>query len=168
MILFTHTLFGHSFPHAREIHILLMGTPSEIACPIIMAIAIDMIYVWFALWIWDECFSNETMNHMLASSANMPQFNPLVMILVLLILHDRNLIAAVHVMKRFHPSKVRHLVSILIAHNWLPNFFHNSQTIRAHIRKGRRAVSGLLSMGSYSHLSAYTNIRNQSLIISTI
>lgn len=160
MILSTHTLRRHCLPNTGKIHVLLMRAPSEIYRSVIMAIAIDMVYVSLVLGIWDECFSNEAVNHILGSSAFIPQLNSLVMILVLLILHYCNLVIAIHVMKSLDPSKVRHLVSTLIAHNWLPNFFHNSQTIRSHIRKGRRAVSGLLSMGSYSHLSAYTNIRN--------
>ena len=138
-----------------------MGTPPKIIRPIIVAIAIDVVNIWLMLRVWNECFCNKTMNHVLVALSIKPEFYSLVTILVLLVLHYLYFVIAVHVMKGFDSSKARYLVPAFIADHGFPNlFFHISQILKSHIKKGRRAVRRLLSMGSYSHLSAMTKILN--------
>lgn len=48
--------------HSNIVMVLTMSRPAQIRDSIVLLIAINVVYNWFAVWIWNERFGDETMN----------------------------------------------------------------------------------------------------------
>lgn len=150
--------FGLMLERQRETHILFSGTPSKILNTIIMSNTVDVVDKFLTGNSGNKSLGNNAMyKHLLGSvfikdsylNITKPRFawrkklnSPLISFII----------------KTPDSSTARYLVPTFIPDNGLPNFiFHNSNIL--HTRKERqKSSSRLLSVGSYSHLSAYTKI----------